>query len=143
MGFCIDNSDSSEEVIDCVAESLIILETPLLKKIARLYLVSDIINNSTVRIENASTYRNGFKKHFETIFAHFSAAYDAITNPGHAEHFKILVLKVIFSWERQTLYPPDFLISELTNLYFCKFIYFYLFRIETAVLTELRSGNIN
>ena len=72
MAFCIDNSDSSEEVIDCVTESLVILETPLLKKVARLYLVSDIINNSTVRIEHASTYRNGFKKHFETIFTHFA-----------------------------------------------------------------------
>eukprot|EP00800_Vazella_pourtalesii_P015169 TRINITY_DN405_c0_g1_i4.p1 TRINITY_DN405_c0_g1~~TRINITY_DN405_c0_g1_i4.p1 ORF type:complete len:480 (+),score=102.49 TRINITY_DN405_c0_g1_i4:2864-4303(+) len=116
MAFCIDNSDSSEEVIDCVTESLVILETPLLKKVARLYLVSDIINNSTVRIEHASTYRNGFKKHFETIFTHFAAAYDAITNQGHAEHFKILVLKVLFSWERQTLYPPDFL-TKLKQLF--------------------------
>ena len=112
MVFCIDHSVSGEEVVECVTESLTILETPLNKKTARLYLVSDIINNSNVKIDNASSYRGAFEKRFETIFGHFADAYDAITDEVHGEHFKILVLKVLFSWERQSLYSSEFLISK-------------------------------
>ena len=112
MVFCIDHSEAGEEVVDCVTESLTILETSLHKKTARLYLVSDILNNSTVKIDLASSYRSAFEKRFEEIFRHFSDAYEAITDEVHGEHFKILILKVLFSWERQDIYSSDFLISK-------------------------------
>lgn len=59
MVFCLDHADAAEEVISCIIESLTIAETPLHKKIARLYLINDILNNCTARVANASFYRQG------------------------------------------------------------------------------------
>lgn len=59
MVFCLEHADAAEEVVTCIKESLGILETPLHKKIARLYLISDILHNCTARVANASFYRQG------------------------------------------------------------------------------------
>ncbi len=40
MGFAIDHSESSPEVVQVVVESLALLETPVPTKIARLFLIS-------------------------------------------------------------------------------------------------------
>ena len=68
-----------------VAESLTIKETPVNSKLARLYLVSDILHNSTAAVPNASSFRslyvfdpflpilNGFFDPFSmTLLADFS-----------------------------------------------------------------------
>jgi len=60
MIYCIDHADAAEEIVDCITESLSILETPLHKKIARLYLISDILHNCSVKVSNASYYRKGY-----------------------------------------------------------------------------------
>jgi len=57
MAFCLDHADSAEEIVECITESMSILETPLTKKIARLYLVSDILFNSSAKVANASFFR--------------------------------------------------------------------------------------
>ena len=116
MVFCIDNSDSWEEIIDCITESLTILETPIYKKIARLYLISDLLNNSSVKFfDEASKYQNEFDKNFETIFKHFAEAYDSITDQIHAEHFKIDVLKILFAWEKRKIFSMDFLLGKMDS----------------------------
>ena len=57
MVYAVSHANSAEEVADCVTESLTIAETPIHKKIARLYLISDILHNCTVEVANASMYR--------------------------------------------------------------------------------------
>lgn len=57
MVFCIEHSEAAEEVADCISESLSNETTVLIKKIARLYLVSDILHNCAVKINKASAYR--------------------------------------------------------------------------------------
>lgn len=90
MFFCLTHADAAEEIVECIAESLSILKTPLPKKvtycaelrltmimiafclsfitfvsicisvlpqIARLYLVSDVLYNSSAKVANASYYR--------------------------------------------------------------------------------------
>ena len=57
MIFCLDHADSAEEIVQCIAESLSIRQTPLPKKIARLYLVSDILYNCSAKVANASFFR--------------------------------------------------------------------------------------
>uniref|UniRef100_A0A8D2JGT5 U2 snRNP associated SURP domain containing n=1 Tax=Sciurus vulgaris TaxID=55149 RepID=A0A8D2JGT5_SCIVU len=53
MVFCLNNAEAAEEIVDCITESLSILKTPLPKKIARLYLVSDVLYNSSAKVANA------------------------------------------------------------------------------------------
>lgn len=57
MVFCIEHAEAAEEICDCISESLSILQTPVNKKIARLYLISDILHNCGVKVNNATIYR--------------------------------------------------------------------------------------
>ena len=58
MVWCIEHAEAGEEVVDCIAESLSILQTPLTKKVARLYLISDILHNCSVKgVPNVSFFR--------------------------------------------------------------------------------------
>ena len=49
MVWCIEHAEAGEEIVDCITESLSILQTPLTKKVARLYLISDILHNCSVK----------------------------------------------------------------------------------------------
>lgn len=57
MIFCIEHADAADEICECIAESLMNPETPIHKKISRIYLVSDILHNCTVKVQNASFFR--------------------------------------------------------------------------------------
>lgn len=57
MVFCIEHSDAAEEVAECILESLSNESTVVVKKIARLYLISDILHNCGVKVNKASFYR--------------------------------------------------------------------------------------
>lgn len=57
MVFCIEHADAADEICECIEESMSSTETLISKKIARLYLVSDILHNCTVKVANASFYR--------------------------------------------------------------------------------------
>lgn len=57
MVFCIEHSDAADEVAECIFESLSNITTLITKKIARLYLISDILHNCGVKVNKASFYR--------------------------------------------------------------------------------------
>lgn len=57
MIFCIEHADAADEICECLAESVSNPETLVHKKIARLYLASDILHNCGVKISNASFFR--------------------------------------------------------------------------------------
>lgn len=59
MEFAIDHADAADEVIDILIRSLLLPETSLATKLARLYLVSDILHNSGAHVANAWKYRVG------------------------------------------------------------------------------------
>ena len=89
MIYCIEHSESAEEIVDCIAESLAILETPLYKKIARLYLISDILHNSAVKVTNASFFRKGFQSRLVDIFHNIHDSFNDIEGRLKAENFKV------------------------------------------------------
>jgi U2-associated protein SR140 len=45
MGFALDHAESAPEIVEVLTDSLTILKTSVLSKIARLFLVSDILHN--------------------------------------------------------------------------------------------------
>ena len=47
------------QIVECVCESLCIEETPLPMKLARLYLLNDILHNCTSYVHNSSAFRRG------------------------------------------------------------------------------------
>lgn len=117
MVWCIEHAEAGQEVVDCISESLSILQTPLTKKIARLYLISDILHNCSVKgVPNVSFYRKGFQAKLPEIFADLHLSYKSIESRIRAEAFKQRVLMCFRAWEDWALYPQDFLI-RMQNIF--------------------------
>jgi len=116
MIYCIEHADAAEEIVDCVVESLSLLETPLHKKIARLYLISDVLHNCTVKVSNASYYRKGFQSKLVNVFQNIHKCYKSISGRMKAEHFKQRVMNCFKFWEDCALFSNDFLI-KLQNIF--------------------------
>ena len=75
--------------MDCVEESLAILETPTSLKLARLYLISDILHNSMAKVKHASFFRSQFEERLPTIFKHLHDTFKAISGRLRAEQFRV------------------------------------------------------
>uniref|UniRef100_A0A6I8RL20 U2 snRNP associated SURP domain containing n=1 Tax=Xenopus tropicalis TaxID=8364 RepID=A0A6I8RL20_XENTR len=116
MMFCLNHAEAAEEIVDCITESLSILKTPLPKKIARLYLVSDVLYNSSAKVANASYYRKYFEAKLCQIFADLNAAYRAIQGHLQSENFKQRVMACFRAWEDWAIYPEPYLI-RLQNIF--------------------------
>lgn len=116
MLFCLDHAEAAEEIVECITESLSILKTPLPKKIARLYLVSDVLYNSSAKVSNASYYRKYFESKLSQIFADLNATYKTIQGHLQSENFKQRVMSCFRAWEEWAVYPDPFLI-KLQNIF--------------------------
>ncbi|GAA6075617.1 U2 snRNP-associated SURP motif-containing protein isoform X1, partial [Tachysurus ichikawai] len=116
MLFCLTHADAAEEIVECITESLSILKTPLPKKIARLYLVSDVLYNSSAKVSNASYYRKFFEIKLCQIFSHLNTTFKTIQGHLQSEHFKQRVMSCFRAWEDWALYPDPFLI-KLQNIF--------------------------
>ncbi|XP_058810364.1 U2 snRNP-associated SURP motif-containing protein isoform X1 [Phymastichus coffea] len=111
MVFCIEHAEAAEEICDCIAESLSILQTPVNKKVARLYLISDILHNCGVKVTNATIYRKAFETRLLDIFNEVHQAYKQLDSRLKAEGFKVRVMKTFRAWEEWAVYPRDFLVK--------------------------------
>lgn len=110
MVFCIEHSDAAEEICDVILESLSSLNTAIHKKIARLYLISDILHNCGVKISNASHYRRALESRLLEVFQHVHQAYQGFESRMKAEGFRVRVMQIFRAWEDWAVYPKDFLI---------------------------------
>jgi len=110
MAFCLDNSDRATEVVEIITESLTILKTKVHKKLARLYLVSDILHNSTcvAKVKNASAYRSEFQKRLLEIFKSIKECHDRLEDAEVKQNFAAEVQKILLVWERWSLFPIHF-----------------------------------
>ncbi|XP_036975693.1 U2 snRNP-associated SURP motif-containing protein isoform X3 [Acanthopagrus latus] len=116
MLFCLERADAAEEVVGNITESFSLLQTPLQKKIARLYLVSDILHNSCAKVAGASYYRKYFEPKLTQIFEGLNAAHKNIQARLQAEQFKQKVMSCFRAWEDWAIYPEPYLI-HLQNVF--------------------------
>ncbi|KAF2349464.1 SWAP/Surp [Trinorchestia longiramus] len=116
MVWCIEHAEAAEEICQCLCEALTNNSTPVTKKMARLYLVSDILHNCSVKVTNASFYRKGLQSKLQEIFEGLHNAHNIIESRLKAEQLKQRVLQCCRAWEDWAVYPPEFLIS-LQNIF--------------------------
>ncbi|XP_031427922.1 U2 snRNP-associated SURP motif-containing protein isoform X2 [Clupea harengus] len=116
MLFCLEKAEAAEEVVACISESLSLIQTPLQKKVARLYLVSDILYNSCAKVANASYYRKYFEAKLPQIFGDISEAYRNVRARLQAEQFKQKIMGCFRAWEDWAIYPESYLI-QLQNIF--------------------------
>lgn len=89
MVWCIDHATSAEEVSDCLQESLCLCETPLPLKIARLYLLSDVLQNSGTG--RSTRYRRIFEGKTIPLMEHLHSILTGMDSKLRAESFKVLL----------------------------------------------------
>ena len=111
MVFCLELADYSGEIVECIVESLSMPSTPTPKKLARLYLVSDLLYNSSARVKRASDYRKFFQPKILGIIKDLKEAMDTIDSRLKAEQFKSKVMMCFRAWEDWAVYPSDTLIK--------------------------------
>jgi len=119
MAFALDHADASKEIVQTIAESLTLASTPVGSKMARLYLVSDILHNSQSGVKNASAYRTGFQTELKNIFKSFGETMTNTQGRMSAGALKDQVMKVLEVWDRWSLYPSHF-IQELVAIFLGK-----------------------
>jgi len=116
MLWCIDHADCSEEIVECICESLSILETPIPTKVARLFLVSDILHNSGSKVHNASKFRKAFQNELLETMENLHKALKTCSTKTQTEKFRKQVLTCLAAWQDWSVYPPAFLI-QLQNVF--------------------------
>lgn len=107
MVFCLDHSDSALEIADCLTEALTILGTPGPTKMARLYLVSDILHNSCSARRSAWAFRSAFEKTLPQIFEHFNESMQKQSRISQ-QKMKDHLARLLKVWDHWSVYSPSF-----------------------------------
>lgn len=75
----------------------------------RIYLVSDILHNSTVPVRNASRYRQLLQTDLPAVFQSFHEALTAAKDAIKREAFKRNTLRVLRVWRDWYLFSEEYL----------------------------------
>ncbi|CAG8519087.1 7934_t:CDS:10 [Funneliformis mosseae] len=116
MAFAIDHSDAADEIVEIICKTLMIKGTPIPTKVARLYLVSDILHNSSVSVPNAWKFRTGFESKLPEVFEHLNEIYRSIAARLKAETFRRQITTILTVWENWIVFPQPY-IESLTNTF--------------------------
>ncbi|GMH42641.1 hypothetical protein BSKO_10560 [Bryopsis sp. KO-2023] len=109
MVFALDNAEAAHEVVDIVVESLTLPETPVQLKVVRLFLVSDILHNSTAPVRNASQYRSRLEERLPDVFESFRTVYASLDSKMTQEAVRRHVLRVLRVWRNWFIFSNDYL----------------------------------
>jgi len=116
MAFIIENSEYWSEITTILCESILLPGQLINKKVAKIYLLSDVLYNSSAPVPNASMFRAAFQPKLEQIFENLNETLKGIQGRITAEHMKEQILRVLRVWNSWSLYPPT-LITQLNSLF--------------------------
>ena len=108
MALALDCADCSGDVVELLEGSLCVAETPINVKVARLYLVSDVLHNSAAPVAGASTYRTLLQEALPKVFDHLNATYRVLGRMS-AAGLEEKVMAVLRVWAAWSIYPPSWL----------------------------------
>ncbi|KAL4716875.1 hypothetical protein ACJJTC_012686 [Scirpophaga incertulas] len=109
MAWCLEHAEAAGEVAACLAEALAQPRTPPPRRVARLYLVSDILHNAGAKLTNASAFRAAFQQRLLEIMRGCHAALSSMESRLQAEGFRARVGRVLQAWADWAVYPADLL----------------------------------
>jgi hypothetical protein len=99
MLYAIENTLSADVLTDRLVQSLLQVATPLPRKLARLYAVSDILHNSAAATHGAWRYRALLAGRMDTIFAHWGDIANSFAGRIKREDCKDSVRTLLDVWE--------------------------------------------
>uniref|UniRef100_A0A6G1S3S7 U2 snRNP-associated SURP motif-containing protein n=2 Tax=Aceria tosichella TaxID=561515 RepID=A0A6G1S3S7_9ACAR len=117
MLFCINHSYAAEEIIDSIKDSLSVTGTSIKRKLALLFLISDILNNSSASVTNASYFREGFRDKLDHIFLEMRDYLSKLEDVQQVKKLNQKILNVLGAWKYYQLYEDEFVL-KLSNTLF-------------------------
>lgn len=115
MALCLEQVEFAEEIVDAIVESLLHQEFNLNQCLARVYLISDILYNSTA-VPKASRFRALFDAHLSPMFEKLHSIHAGIESRFVAEQFRTRIRTVLRAWATWSLFTSDTLI-KLNNIF--------------------------
>lgn len=109
MVFCLNHVGAVKDIVDIVVDSFSNEATKAPKKLARLYLLSDVLYNSNMKKCYAPIYRTEFEKHLLEIVQQLHKTHNNLSMPSDKNIFNTKVIRVLKSWDLWKIYPIDFL----------------------------------
>ncbi|KAH7108043.1 hypothetical protein BKA62DRAFT_630129 [Auriculariales sp. MPI-PUGE-AT-0066] len=108
MVFALDHAEAAGELADAITAALLVDGTPVPRKLARLFLVCDILHNSAASVPFAWKFRAEFQARLGLVFDHLSTIYHSFPGRITAETFKRQITSVVEVWEDWIVFPPEF-----------------------------------
>lgn len=108
MAFSLEHAEAAGEVADIIIASLLVDGTAVPRKVARLYLICDILHNSAAPLPMAWKFRQEFQSRLGIVFDHLSTIYHSFPGRITAETFKKQITSIVDIWEDWIVFPPDF-----------------------------------
>lgn len=109
-------TDLLAQVVDIIISSLLIAETPVPRKVARLHLICDILHNSAAPLPMAWKFRQEFQSRLGLVFDHLSTIYHSFPGRITAETFKKQILNIVEIWEDWIVFSPDYTMELRSRL---------------------------
>lgn len=109
MTFALDHADTASDVVAVLLDAAVNCDpaTSLSARVARLYLVSDVLKNSSAPVRGAANYRALLQAGLPAALSALNSARRA--SVGHARSaFEDRVSAVLAAWLRWSLFPPVF-----------------------------------
>lgn len=113
MVFCLNHNEASQEISNLITDSLKNASTAPIKKLARLYLISDVLRNCMKKRND--NYQNNFTPYLETIFEKLKSTCDNLILTTDQNMFKTKILKVLKAWDLWRVFPHE-LLTKLESI---------------------------
>jgi U2-associated protein SR140 len=109
MAFCVYHSHAAGDIVDIIIRSLLTYETPLYPtKLARIYLVNDILYNSSGTRKNVWRFRVLFESRLVELFKHFGVVTKHLSGKLKQEQFKQVLFELLDIWTGWAIFPLGF-----------------------------------
>ena len=109
MLFALDHADAAGALSDTLVQALSLRETPAATKVARLFLLSDILHNSGAQVRNAAAYRAHLVSRLPDVFESLRDAYSTLDSRIAAQALRRHVTAVLRAWADWFIFGEHFL----------------------------------
>ena len=108
MEFAIERAECAEDIVDIIAGSLVNAETSRASKLARLYVVSDVLHNSAAPVKGVQAYRGLFIRVLPHVFEHLKEYALAMSSTSSRTAFARRIFAILDAW-------GDFFLEDFTQ----------------------------
>lgn len=110
MVFCIRHAASASIIVETIIESICISSTPFMpNKLARLYVVNDLLHNSAGNTPNAWQFRDEFQKKLPAVMHHLGTIMDSIPGRLKAYQFRATIARFLAVWRDKKYFQESYI----------------------------------